>query len=66
MGKPYIHFERAEFAERQARARAAIAEAGLDGLLLFKIEDMYWLTGHALFVASIWRSWDHENYRLPT
>ena len=34
-----------EFAERQARARIAIAEAKLDGLLLFKIEDMYWLTG---------------------
>ena len=45
MAKPYVHFEHAEFADRQARARAAIAEHGLDGLLLFKIEDMYWLTG---------------------
>ena len=45
MAMPYVHFSREEFAGRQSRARAAIAEAGFDGLLLFKIEDMYWLSG---------------------
>lgn len=45
MAMPYVHFSREEFAGRQSRARAAIAEAGYDGLLLFKIEDMYWLSG---------------------
>jgi Xaa-Pro dipeptidase len=42
---PHIHFSREEFAERQRRVRARLAERGLDGLLLFKIEDQYWLSG---------------------
>ncbi len=45
MSKPYIHFSREEFAERQAKVRTKLVELGLDGLLLFKIEDMYWLCG---------------------
>jgi Xaa-Pro dipeptidase len=40
-----IHFTRAEFADRQQRARERMAELELDGILLFKFEDMYWLTG---------------------
>ncbi len=40
-----IHFTRAEFADRQQRVRARLAELELDGVLLFKFEDMYWLTG---------------------
>lgn len=46
MPKPYVHFSREEFAERQARARERLQALGLDGLLIFKIEDMYWLTGY--------------------
>ena len=45
MPRPYIHFSREEFTERQGRVRKALADRGLDGLLLFKIEDMYWLCG---------------------
>jgi len=45
MPKPYIHFSREEFAERQQRVCSRMQELGLDGLLLFKIEDMYWLCG---------------------
>ena len=45
MPEPTIYFTREEFAERQARVRAALAEQGLEGMLLFKIEDMYWLCG---------------------
>jgi len=41
-----IHFSREEFAERQQRVRNSMCEQELDGLLLFKIEDMYWLTGY--------------------
>ncbi len=46
MPKPYIHFSRDEFAKRQAKARRRMVELGLDGVLLFKIEDQYWLTGY--------------------
>ncbi len=46
MPKPCIHFSREEFAERQKLARGRLQELGLDGVLLFKIEDMYWLTGY--------------------
>jgi Xaa-Pro aminopeptidase len=45
MPKPNIHFSHDEFAERQRRTRASMQELELDGLLLFKIEDIYWLTG---------------------
>ena len=41
-----LHFTREEFAERQRRACAAMAEAGLDGLLIFRQESMYYLTGY--------------------
>ena len=41
-----IHFSREEFAERQQRAREQMAAQELDGVLLFKFEDMYWLTGY--------------------
>ena len=46
MPKPYIHFSREEFAGRQSKTRAKLHELELDGVLLFKIEDMYWLTGY--------------------
>jgi Xaa-Pro dipeptidase len=45
MPKPYIHFTLEEFADRQARVRSALAERGMDGLLLSRIEDQYWLCG---------------------
>lgn len=41
-----IHFKKEEFAQRQDRVRNSMNAQGLDGLLLFKIEDMYWLTGY--------------------
>ena len=60
MPEPTIYFSREEFAERQARVRAKLSELGLAGMLLFKIEDMYWLTGfdtqgwkifHAMYIG---------------
>ena len=43
MAKPHIHFSREEFAGRQQQVRNRMEDLSLDGLLLFKIEDMYWL-----------------------
>ncbi len=60
MPEPNIYFTREEFAERQARVRAALSDKGLEGMLLFKIEDMYWLCGldtqgfvifHAMYIG---------------
>ncbi len=44
-----IHFERPEFDARQARATAALREAGLDAILLFAPESHLWLTGYDTF-----------------
>ncbi len=44
-----IHFSREELAERQARACQGVSEAGLDGLLMFRQESMYYLTGYDTF-----------------
>jgi len=41
-----LHFTRDEFAERRLRVCAEMAKAGFDGLLLFRQESMYWLTGY--------------------
>ena len=46
MSQPRLHFSREEFLQRQHKARARLEKLGLDGLLLFKAEDMYWLTGY--------------------
>src|SRR5436190_613916 len=61
MPKPYVHFSREEFTDRQAQVRRALAERGLDGLLVSRIEDQYWLCGldtdgyvifHAMFIGA--------------
>ena len=41
-----LHFSRRELAERRRRACARMVAAGLDGLLLFRQESMYYLTGY--------------------
>ena len=41
-----LHFTREEFAERRARACEAMRKTGLYGLLIFRQESMYWLTGY--------------------
>lgn len=60
MGNLNVHFTEEEFAERQARTRRELASRGLDGLLVSRIEDQYWLTGldtdgfcifHVLFIG---------------
>jgi Xaa-Pro dipeptidase len=44
-----LHFSPAEFARRRRALLAALAEAELDGILLFQQESMYWLTGYDTF-----------------
>lgn len=60
MPKPYLHFSEAEFGERQRRVRQALDERGLDGLIVSRVEDQYWLCGldtdgfvifHAMFIG---------------
>ena len=41
-----LHFSREELAERRARAGAEMARQGLHGLLLFRQESLYYLTGY--------------------
>jgi len=44
-----LHFSREEFTERRRRTIAAMVEAKLDGLLIFRQESMYYLTGYDTF-----------------
>ena len=44
-----LHFSDSEFAERLSRTRAAMAQRGLDALLLFAPESQFWLTGYDTF-----------------
>lgn len=44
-----MHFSAEEYEGRVAKAKAALAEAGLDGVLLFAPESHYWLTGYDTF-----------------
>src|SRR5436309_14250728 len=41
-----LHFSKEELAARRHRAGRAMAERGLDGLLIFRQESMYYLTGY--------------------
>ncbi len=44
-----LHFTPDEFAARRARAAASLQARGLDGLLMFRQESMYYLTGYDTF-----------------
>ncbi len=44
-----IHFTKEEFKERQSRVVEELINQGLDGLLMFRQESMYWLTGYDTF-----------------
>ena len=44
-----LHFTRAEFGQRLEAAKGALAAAGLDGLLIFSQESMFYLTGYDSF-----------------
>ncbi|MCP5081947.1 MAG: aminopeptidase P family protein [Alphaproteobacteria bacterium] len=44
-----LHFEISEFEQRKAAAVGKLSERGLDGLLMFQQESMYYLTGYDTF-----------------
>src|SRR5512138_2127667 len=44
-----LHFATDEFGVRRARAIALMEQRGLDGLLMFRQESMYYLTGYDTF-----------------
>jgi Xaa-Pro dipeptidase len=44
-----LHFTEAELAERRRRTIEAMQKRGLDGLLIFRQESMYYLTGYDTF-----------------
>ena len=44
-----IHFTKEEFKDRQSRVIKELKNQGLDALLMFKQESMYWLTGYDTF-----------------
>ena len=44
-----VHFSREELSQRRERTVAAMVEQGLDGLLMFRQESMYYLTGYDSF-----------------
>ncbi|MGE3875535.1 MAG: M24 family metallopeptidase [Parvibaculaceae bacterium] len=44
-----LHFDRSEYKARIAKVRRALAAQGLDGLLMFQQESMYYLTGYDTF-----------------
>jgi Xaa-Pro dipeptidase len=51
-----LHFTRDEFLARQLRARQEIAKVGLFGLLMFRQESMYYLTGYDTSGYSMFQS----------
>lgn len=48
-GGMHVHFEPKEFASRLAATVAEMERCGLDGLLVFRQESMYYLTGYDTF-----------------
>ena len=44
-----LHFAESEYRERIERTIKALGDEGLDGLLMFNQESMYWLTGYDTF-----------------
>ena len=44
-----IHFTKEEFSIRKSKVVAGLKKQNLDGLLMFKQESMYWLTGYDTF-----------------
>ena len=44
-----IHFTKEEFRERQSKVVKELKNQGLDALLMFRQESMYWLTGYDTF-----------------
>ena len=44
-----IHFTKEEFSDRKSKIVQELKKQNLDGLLMFRQESMYWLTGYDTF-----------------
>ena len=44
-----IHFTKEEFAKRKSKVIEELKNQGIDALLMFRQESMYWLTGYDTF-----------------
>ena len=44
-----LHFTKEEFAERKSKVIKELKNQGVDALLMFRQESMYWLTGYDTF-----------------
>ena len=44
-----IHFTKEEFSDRKSKVVKELKKQSLDGLLMFRQESMYWLTGYDTF-----------------
>ena len=44
-----IHFTKEEFSDRKSKVVQELKKQNLDGLLMFRQESMYWLTGYDTF-----------------
>src|SRR5215208_1479364 len=65
-----IHFDRAELEGRRRAATAELDRRGLDGLLMFRQESMYYLTGYDtsgyVFFQCLYMGADGETLTLLT
>ena len=50
-----VHYSKDEMASRATKATEAVGDAGLDAILLFKQESMYWLSGYDTFGFSMFQ-----------
>ena len=50
-----VHFSPEEMQARRTRTASALVEGGLDGLLMFKQESMYYLSGYDSFGFSLFQ-----------
>ncbi len=52
-----IHFTLEEFSNRKSKIVNELKKQNLDGLLIFRHESMYWLTGYDTFGYVFYKLW---------
>ena len=57
-----IHFTKEEFADRKSKVINELKKQGLDALLMFRQESMYWLTGYDTFGFVFFQSFKNPSF----